>query len=404
MLRNKKILLGVCGSIAAYKAAFLIRLLVKAGADVRVISTTSASDFISPLTLSTLSKNPVLTKFVKNEEGEWNNHVELGLWADLMLIAPLSANTLGKMANGICDNLLLATYLSAKCPVMVAPAMDLDMYAHPSAQKNLNIIRSFNNMVIDAEDGELASGLSGQGRMAEPENIIQFVESYFSKSQVLANKKILITTGPTYEAIDPVRFIGNHSTGKMGYALAKTCLKLGAEVVLISGPSNESIAENPALQLIKVQSAKEMLVAAEENFAKADIGIMSAAVADYAPKNVADKKIKKSEDTLTIELIRNPDIAKTLGAKKREDQLLIGFALETDNEEVNAKRKLAAKNFDLIILNSLQDEGAGFAHNTNKVTLITSKDSLSLPLLSKDETANKIIDYVVVLLNHKAGN
>ncbi|MGE0929896.1 bifunctional phosphopantothenoylcysteine decarboxylase/phosphopantothenate--cysteine ligase CoaBC [Peijinzhouia sedimentorum] len=404
MLRNKKILLGVCGSIAAYKAAFLIRLLIKAGADVRVISTTSASDFISPLTLSTLSKNPVLTKFVKNEEGEWNNHVEFGLWADLMLIAPLSANTLGKMSNGICDNLLLATYLSAKCPVMVAPAMDLDMYAHPSTQKNLNIIRSFGNMVIDAEDGELASGLSGQGRMAEPENIIQFVESYFSKSQVLAGKKILITAGPTYEAIDPVRFIGNHSTGKMGYALAKTCLTLGAEVVLISGPSNESISENPALQLIKVQSAKEMLVAAEENFAKADIGIMSAAVADYAPKNVADKKIKKSEDTLTIELIRNPDIAKTLGAKKRKNQLLIGFALETDNEEVNAKRKLEAKNFDLIILNSLQDEGAGFAHNTNKVTLITSKDSLSLPLLSKDETANKIIDYVVGLLNQKTGN
>ncbi|MFC2186035.1 bifunctional phosphopantothenoylcysteine decarboxylase/phosphopantothenate--cysteine ligase CoaBC [Fulvivirgaceae bacterium LMO-SS25] len=404
MLRNKKILLGVCGSIAAYKAAFLIRLLVKAGADVRVISTTSASDFISPLTLSTLSKNPVLTKFVKNEEGEWNNHVELGLWADLMLIAPLSANTLGKMANGICDNLLLATYLSAKCPVMVAPAMDLDMHAHPSTQKNLNIIRSFGNMVIDAEDGELASGLSGQGRMAEPENIIQFLESYFTKSQVLAGKKILITAGPTYEAIDPVRFIGNHSTGKMGYALAKTCLMLGAEVVLISGPSNESISENPALQLIKVQSAQEMLVAAEENFAKVDIGIMSAAVADYAPKNVADKKIKKSEDTLTIELIRNPDIAKTLGAKKRKNQLLIGFALETDNEEVNAKRKLEAKNFDLIILNSLQDEGAGFAHNTNKVTLITSKDSLSLPLLSKDETANKIIDYVVDLLNQKAGN
>ncbi len=403
MLRNKKILLGVCGSIAAYKAAFLIRLLVKAGADVRVISTTSASDFISPLTLSTLSKNPVLTKFVKNENGEWNNHVELGLWADLMLIAPLSANTLGKMANGICDNLLLATYLSAKCPVMVAPAMDLDMYAHPSTQQNIKTIQSFGNMVIDAEDGELASGLSGQGRMAEPENILKHIDSYFSKSKSLAGKKVLITAGPTYEAIDPVRFIGNHSSGKMGYSIAKACLELGAEVVLISGPSNESIPENEALKLIRVQSAKEMLLAAEENFTSATIGILSAAVADYAPKTVANKKIKKSEDTLTIELTRNPDIAKTLGAKKRKDQLLIGFALETDNEEANAKKKLEAKNFDLIVLNSLQDEGAGFAHHTNKVTLITSKDSLALPLLTKDETATKIIKYVVNLLNQKEG-
>jgi phosphopantothenoylcysteine decarboxylase / phosphopantothenate---cysteine ligase len=403
MLRNKKILLGVCGSIAAYKAAFLIRLLVKAGADVRVISTTSASDFISPLTLSTLSKNPVLTKFVKNENGEWNNHVELGLWADLMLIAPLSANTLGKMANGICDNLLLATYLSAKCPVMVAPAMDLDMYAHPSTQQNIKTIQSFGNMIIDAEDGELASGLSGQGRMAEPENILKHIESYFSKSKSLAGKKVLITAGPTYEAIDPVRFIGNHSSGKMGYSIAKACLELGAEVVLISGPSNESIPENEALKLIRVQSAKEMLLAAEENFTSATIGILSAAVADYAPKTVENKKIKKSEDTLTIELTRNPDIAKTLGAKKRKDQLLIGFALETDNEEANAKKKLEAKNFDLIVLNSLQDEGAGFAHHTNKVTLITSKDSLALPLLTKDETATNIINYVVNLLNQKEG-
>lgn len=403
MLRNKKILLGVCGSIAAYKAAFLTRLLVKAGADVRVISTTSASDFISPLTLSTLSKNPVLTKFVKNENGEWNNHVELGLWADLMLIAPLSANTLGKMANGICDNLLLATYLSAKCPVMVAPAMDLDMYAHPSTQQNIKTIQSFGNMVIDAEDGELASGLSGQGRMAEPENILKHIESYFSKSKSLAGKKVLITAGPTYEAIDPVRFIGNHSSGKMGYSITKACLELGAEVVLISGPSNESIPENAALKLIRVQSTKEMLLAAEKNFTSATISIMSAAVADYTPKIVANKKIKKKSDTLTIELVKNPDIAKTLGTKKREDQLLIGFALETDNEMANAKRKLKAKNFDLIVLNSLQDKGAGFAHNTNKVTLITSKNSLSLPLMTKDETATKIIQYIVNLLNQKEG-
>ena len=395
MLRNKKILLGVCGSIAAYKAAFLIRLLVKSGADVRVISTTSASDFISPLTLSTLSKNPVLTKFVKNEEGEWNNHVELGLWADLMLIAPLSANTLGKMANGICDNLLLATYLSAKCRVMVAPAMDLDMYAHPSTQQNLKTIQSFGNIIIDAEDGELASGLSGQGRMAEPENIIQFVESYFSKSQVLASKKILITAGPTYEAIDPVRFIGNHSSGKMGYSLAKTCLAYGAQVVLISGPSNEQISASSSLKIIRVQSAIEMLKAAETHFKNADIAIMSAAVADYAPKKVASKKIKKDDESLTIELIKNPDIAKTLGSKKRENQILIGFALETDNEEVNAKKKLKAKNFDLIVLNSLQDRGAGFAHDTNKVTLITLDHLHSLPLLSKDETAKEIIDFTL---------
>ncbi len=402
MLRNKKILLGVCGSIAAYKAAFLIRLLVKAGADVRVISTTSASDFISPLTLSTLSKNPVLTKFVKNEQGEWNNHVELGLWADLMLIAPLSANTLGKMANGICDNLLIASYLSAKCSVMVAPAMDLDMYNHASTQQNLKTIQSYGNLVIEAEDGELASGLSGQGRMAEPENIIEVLESHFSKtSGSLKGKKVLITAGPTYEAIDPVRFIGNHSTGKMGYALAKASLNLGAEVILISGPSNEKIPESASLKLIKVQSANEMLKAAEEYFEHADIGIMSAAVADYAPKNVSDKKIKKDADSVSIELVRNPDIAKTLGAKKREDQLLIGFALETDNEEVNAKRKLKSKNFDLIVLNSLKDEGAGFAYDTNKVTLITHNKVRSLPLLSKEETAKKIIDYTLDLLNRK---
>jgi phosphopantothenoylcysteine decarboxylase/phosphopantothenate--cysteine ligase len=388
----------VTGSIAAYKSAVLTRLLIKAGADVRVISTTSASDFISPLTLATLSKNPVLTRFVKNEEGEWNNHVELGLWADLMLIAPLSANTLGKMANGICDNLLLATYLSAKCPVMIAPAMDLDMYAHPSTQRNIEVIQSFGNIVIDAEEGELASGLSGQGRMAEPETIIEKIESHFSQSKTLLGKRVLITAGPTYEAIDPVRFIGNHSTGKMGYALAKACLNLGAEVILISGPSNEQIPENPALQLIRVQSAKEMLKAAEANFTNTDIGIMAAAVADYAPKNIADKKIKKKDDTMSIELVKNPDIAKTLGAKKRENQLLIGFALETDNEEINAKKKLEAKNFDLIVLNSLQDKGAGFAHDTNKVTLITSTDLLNLPLLSKQETAIRIVEYTLSML------
>jgi len=397
MLRNKKILLGVCGSIAAYKAAFLIRLLVKAGADVRVISTTSASDFISPLTLSTLSKNPVLTKFVKNDEGEWNNHVELGLWADLMIIAPLSANTLGKMASGICDNLLLATYLSAKCPVMVAPAMDLDMYAHPSTQQNLKVIQSFGNLVLEAEDGELASGLSGQGRMAEPESILQYVIDHFSAAAQLVGKNVLITAGPTYEAIDPVRFIGNHSSGKMGFALAKVCVNLGAEVILISGPSNEQIPESPSLKVIKVQSANEMLKAAEDHFEIADIGIMSAAVADYAPKIVSDKKIKKDADSLTIELIRNPDIAKTLGAKKRKGQFLIGFALETDNELVNAKKKLSAKNFDLIVLNSLQDVGAGFAHSTNKVTLITTDRQHSLPLLSKEETAKNIMEFVLNL-------
>ena len=393
MLRNKKIVIGVCGSIAAYKSAILIRDFIKEGAEVKVVMTASASSFISPLTLATLSKNPVFISFEKNDQGEWNNHVELGLWADLMIIAPASANTLGKLANGICDNLLCAVYLSAKCPVFIAPAMDLDMYKHPSTQQNLMKLKAFNNFIIDAEVGELASGLEGKGRMAEPENIIASVKKYFSEKGKFSGKKILITAGPTQEPIDPVRYISNHSTGKMGYQLAEAAAAMGAEVYLVSGPSSLSPPVNVTLQ--KVVSAAQMHQAVEENFEQADIIILSAAVADYTPLNVADKKIKKKETQFSVELTKTIDIAKETGKRKRIGQITVGFALETDNEIENAKGKLDSKNFDLIVLNSLNDKGAGFGYDTNKITILTKDNkTLDFGLKSKKEVASDILDAI----------
>jgi phosphopantothenoylcysteine decarboxylase / phosphopantothenate---cysteine ligase len=393
-LKNKKILLGITGSIAAYKAALLVRLFVKDGAEVRVIMTEPAKDFITPLTLSTLSKNPVLSKFVKNETGEWNNHVELGLWADLMLIAPATANTLAKCANGIADDLLVATYLSAKCPVFFAPAMDLDMYKHPSTLENLRKLHSFGNKIIKAEHGELASGLVGEGRLAEPEHIVEFLEKHFTFNEALKGKKILITAGPTQEPIDPVRFISNHSSGKMGYAIAEAFEAAGAEVTLISGPVSVKASAN--IKIIKVVSAKEMFEATESQFADNQVVILAAAVADYTPMYVADKKIKKKESTFNIELSKTIDIAATLGKQKREGQIIVGFALETDNELENAKSKLERKNFDMIVLNSLQDSGAGFRYDTNKIKVINRNGEIfDFPLKSKDEVALDILNLVV---------
>ncbi len=393
MLRNKKILIGVCGSIAAYKSAVLIRQLIKEEAEVKVVMTTSASSFISPLTLSTLSKNPVYTEFVKNEQGEWNNHVELGLWADVIIIAPASANTLGKLANGICDNLLCAVYLSAKCPVFIAPAMDLDMFRHPSTQQNLSRLKSFGNRIIDAEIGELASGLEGKGRMAEPEHITEAIKNHFAAKGIFTGKKILITAGPTQEPIDPVRYISNHSTGKMGYQLAEAAANMGAEVILVSGPS--TLDKPSGVTFIKIVSAKDMFLAVEKHFSTADIVILSAAVADYTPITVADKKIKKKEEQFSIELTKTIDIAKETGKLKKEKQITVGFALETDNELENAKGKLASKNLDLIVLNSLNDQGAGFGHDTNKITILDKNNKIrNFGLKSKKEVAIDILDAV----------
>ncbi|MEM9298595.1 MAG: bifunctional phosphopantothenoylcysteine decarboxylase/phosphopantothenate--cysteine ligase CoaBC [Bacteroidota bacterium] len=395
MLRNKKILLGVCGSIAAYKAAHLIRLLVKAEAEVRVIMTTSASTFITPLTLATVSKNPVLTEFVKDNTGTWNNHVELGLWADVFVIAPASANTIAKMANGICDNLLLATYLSAKCPVWVAPAMDLDMYIHPATGKNLDMLKSYGNHIIKSEHGELASGLIGEGRLAEPEHIVSVLETNFKNSFALLNKKVLITAGPTYEAIDPVRFIGNNSSGKMGYAIAHEAAQQGAQVHLVSGPSSESV-EHKNITLEKVTSTEEMYEACIKQFANTDISILAAAVADYRPASVADQKIKKKSNSLTIDLIKTKDIAAELGAKKVNGQLIVGFALETENEIVNALNKIQSKKFDLIVLNSLNDKGAGFGYATNKISIIDRENNQKdFQLKSKNEVAKDIVNAII---------
>lgn len=392
MLEGKKILLAVCGSIAAYKTAFFVRLLVKEGAEVKVMMTESAKDFITPLTLSTLSKNPVYSKYFEKDSGEWNNHVDLALWADLMIIAPLSANTLGKMANGICDNLLLATYLSAKCPVLVAPAMDLDMYRHPSTIANLEKLRSFGNEIIDAAEGELASGLVGQGRMAEPEELLERVKKKLTKSEALVGKRVLITSGPTFEAIDPVRFIGNHSSGKMGVSIANAFRNAGATVTVISGPAQYTPSD---VRLIKVESAQEMLDAAESAYRDTDIAVFAAAVADYRPATPKKEKIKKNGDTLQIDLVKNPDIALELG-KVKKHQFNIGFALETTQEETNAKEKLKKKNFDLIVLNSLRDSGAGFQGNTNKATFFDKHNKqLKFELKSKSEVAMDIVDYTI---------
>lgn len=392
MLRGKNILLGVTGGIAAYKTAFLIRLLIKAGANVKVIMTMDARSFVAPLTLATLSKNPVLSDFVNEEDGslDWNNHVELGLWADLMVIAPATANTLSKMAGGTCDNLLLATYLSAKCPVFFAPAMDLDMYHHPSSKQNFEALRKFGNIMIPAERGELASGLHGEGRMAEPEHIMEFLSNYLLKQAPLANKKVLITAGPTYEPIDPVRFIGNHSSGLMGFELARAAALQGAEVILVSGPTQLQ-AEDPRIELHRVQTAQQMYDVVHSHYKDADIVICAAAVADYRPARAADQKIKKTSDTMQVELVRNPDILKSLGEAKQH-QYLVGFALETENEEEHAKAKLKKKNLDAIVLNSLNDQGAGFGEPTNKITFL-DKNSGIVPfaLKSKADVAKDIL-------------
>lgn len=391
---GKKILIAVSGGIAAYKIHFLIRDFVKKGAEVQVIMTPDAEQFVTKLSLSTLSKKPVYSDFY-SDNGTWNSHVEMGLWADVIIVAPCTANTLAKMIHGMCDNLVIATYMSAKCPIFIAPAMDLDMYAHPSTKQNLEMAEDYGHFIIPAESGELASGLMGQGRMAEPETIFKTVDQFFAsqnRSRSLEGKTVLITAGPTYEAIDPVRFIGNHSSGKMGFSLAEEASKRGAKVILISGPSSQT-TDDKNIELHKVTSAKEMLNKVFEFYDRVDIGIASAAVADYAPKEVAKEKIKKNDDSLTIELVKNPDILKTMGEKKTH-QFLVGFALETQNEEENAKGKLEKKNLDMIVLNSLRDEGAGFKNDTNKIKIFTKTGKQEFDLKSKDEVAKDILDFV----------
>lgn len=391
---GKKILIAVSGGIAAYKIHFLIREFVKKDAEVQVIMTPDAEHFVTKLSLSTLSKKPVYTDFY-NENGSWNSHVELGLWADVIIVAPCTANTLAKMTHGMCDNLVLATYMSAKCPVFIAPAMDLDMYEHPTTKQNLELAEDFGHFIIPAESGELASGLIGQGRMAEPETIFKTVEDFFNNynnANSLNGKTVLITAGPTYEAIDPVRFIGNHSSGKMGFSLAEEAAKRGAKVILISGPSSQTITHKN-IDLHKVTSAKEMLSEVFQYYENVDIAIASAAVADYAPKEVAKEKIKKNDDNLTIELVKNPDILKTMGERKAH-QFLVGFALETQNEEENAKGKLEKKNLDMIVLNSLRDAGAGFKNDTNKIRIFTKTERKEFELKSKEDVAKDILNFV----------
>ncbi len=394
-MQGKKIILGISGSIAAYKTAFLTRLLIKAGAEVQVLMTPSACDFITPLTLSTLSKRPVYSE-VSSETG-WNNHVELGLWADAMLIAPATATTLAKLANGLCDNIVVAAYLSARCPVFFAPAMDLDMWHHPATRHNVERLISYGNQLIPVGVGELASGLSGEGRMAEPEEIVAFLEHFFAKKQDLAGKKILLTAGPTYEPIDPVRFIGNRSSGKMGIALADAAARRGAEVTLVLGPSKLTPQEK-AVKLIKVETAREMHEAALQLFPQMDAAILAAAVADYRPKTVATEKIKKKGEELQLDLIKNPDIAADLGKMKQAGQLLIGFALETNDEENNAQVKLEKKNFDCIVLNSLRDAGAGFNHDTNKISILfRNNKKRDFELKSKNAVAEDILQAMIDL-------
>lgn len=397
MLKGKKIVLGITGSIAAYKAAILVRLLVKAGAEVQVVMTPAAKEFIAPLTISTLSGNNVLSEFFNERSGEWNSHVNLGLWADAMIIAPATAATIGKMVSGVADNLLVTTYLSMKAPVFVAPAMDLDMYAHPSTQRNLEILKSYGNRIIEPASGELASHLVGKGRMEEPENIVRHLEEFFSSSSSLAGKKVVITAGPTYEKIDPVRFIGNYSSGKMGFALAEECAACGADVTLVAGPVSLK-TPHASIKRIDVESASEMYEAARSEFEDADAAILCAAVADFTPDNKATEKIKREKGgNLQLELKPTPDIAASLGAAKRPDQRLVGFALETNNAESNARDKLARKNLDFIVLNSLEDKGAGFAVDTNKVTIIDAEKATQYPLKSKKEVARDIVKHLSML-------
>lgn len=397
-LKGKHIILGISGGIAAYKSAMLLRLFVKAGAEVQVVMTPNGKEFITPVTLSALSGKPVISEFFTANTGEWHSHVDLGLWADAMVIAPATASTLAKMATGVADNMLITTYLSAKAPVFVAPAMDLDMMAHPTTTRNLATLKADGVHIIEPATGELASHLTGRGRMEEPEKIAEALDAFFGRQQSLRGRKVLITAGPTYERIDPVRFIGNFSSGKMGYALAAEAARRGASVVLVSGPS---ALPDPAgdVTTIRIESAREMLAACEEHFADSDITIMSAAVADYAPAHPRNRKIKREhEDVPVMELVKNPDIAATLGARKRPGQILTGFALETDNEMANARQKLAKKNLDMIVLNSLADKGAGFGTDTNKVSILTADTVTEVPLKSKTEVAGDILDRITELL------
>lgn len=400
VLSGKNVLLGISAGIAAYKTAFLVRAFIKVGANVKIVMTPASKDFVTPLTLSTLSKNPVHSTFYNkdDENAVWNNHVELGLWANYFIIAPATANTLSKMANGTCDNLLLATYLSAKCPVYFAPAMDLDMYKHPSSIKSFEILKNYENIMIPATSGELASGLVGQGRLAEPEDIVSFMEADILKRLPLYGKKVLLTAGPTYEAIDPVRFIGNHSSGKMGFEIAKAAANLGAQVILISGPTHQRVTHS-LITIIPVTSAQEMYNAAHEHFKLVNIAILSAAVADYRPKEIASQKIKKKDSTLTLKLEKTKDILASLGEIKT-NQLLVGFALETNNELENAKGKLKKKNLDLIVLNSLKDKGAGFKGDTNKITIIDSKEKITnYELKTKAKVAKDLLNVIINKLN-----
>ena len=397
MLKGKKIVLGITGSIAAYKAAILVRLLVKAGAEVQVVMTPAAKEFIAPLTLSTLSGNNVLSEFFNERSGEWHSHVNLGLWADAMIVAPATAATIAKMANGVADNLLVTTYLSMKAPVFVAPAMDLDMFAHPSTTRNLEILKSYGNKIIEPAAGELASHLVGKGRMDEPENIVRCLEEHFSFSSSLAGKKVVITAGPTYEKIDPVRFIGNYSSGKMGFALAEECAARGAEVTLVAGPVQVQTT-HPGIRRIDVESCAEMYAATTEAFKEANAAILCAAVADFTPETTADTKIKREADDMVLRLKPTHDIAAALGQMKQPHQRLVGFALETNDEVAHAQGKLQRKNLDFIVLNSLRDAGAGFRHDTNKITIISATESKEYPLKTKSEVAKDIIDELVRII------
>ena len=393
MLQGKKIVLGITGSIAAYKSCLIIRQLIKKGAEVQVVITPAGKEFITPITLSALTSKPVISEFFAQRDGTWHSHVDLGLWADAMLIAPATASTIGKMANGVADNMLITTYLSMKAPVFIAPAMDLDMYAHPSTQQNLKTLQSYGNHIIEPGTGFLASKLEGKGRMEEPENIVACLEQFFSQQDSMKGKKVLITAGPTYEKIDPVRFIGNYSSGKMGFALANECACRGAQVELVCGPvSSVMQVSNPRIHRINVESAKEMFEVCKELYPSMDSAILCAAVADFAPEMVADQKIKRTGDDMVIRLKPNPDIAASLGQMKKEHQILVGFALETNDEESNAQAKLKKKNFDFIVLNSLKDKGAGFRTDTNKVTIITADSKKEYPLKTKEEVAKDIVD------------
>lgn len=394
MLKGKKIVLGITGSIAAYKACYIIRGLIKAGAEVQVVITPAGKEFITPITLSALTHKPVVSEFFSQRDGTWNSHVDLGLWADAMLIAPCTASTIGKMAHGIADNMLITTYLSMKAPVFVAPAMDLDMYAHPSTQNNLDTLRSYGNIIIEPQSGFLASGLEGKGRMEEPERIVEFLDNHFKQdatsSSNLTGKKILITAGPTYEKIDPVRFIGNYSSGKMGFALAEECMRRGADVTLIAGPVSRNCSQS--IRRIDVESCEEMYNAATEAFASHDAAILCAAVADFRPETTADRKIKREKDDLILKLCPTNDIAASLGKMKSKEQKLIGFALETNDEETNAKKKLKKKNLDFIVLNSTRNEGTTFRSDYNKISIISENGKMDFDKKPKADVAKDIVD------------